>query len=288
MEKPSIILLTTLHDIRNIRRYRENKRTIMGNCENEFISKIIVFFENYDKCDSDKYKFLQREKIEVINVETHQTYEMMFNHANNMLSGSIIIIANTDILFDDSISRIHEVDFSDVDLCAITRWESSGYSDMEYRMTLQKGKNNAFSFDSYIFKSPIEFSAGTLDLNVGYTGCDSLLVKRLCYDNMKKLINPCLDIITYHFDEPNRERTYVSGNRSYWNLPDYPAPWNRQYEIQLEQSKCKTPSVHGLPVCHTNGQVDVREYGVKSFDELKMKKKLNVIGFSLWGTQLVA
>lgn len=272
------ILLTTLYDVKNDYHFNEIKQTIIANCENKYIKKVIVFFEKYDK-DNEKYKFLLRDKIEIINTSSHQSYKLLFNYANTILVGEYIIISNTDILFDNTINRIHEINFHNKLVCALTRWEKK-HPNNEYYMTLQRNKKVAWSFDSYIFKSPIECNTATLDIKVGVAGCDTLLLKRLSYDNFIEIINPCIDIKTYHIDAPRGDRE--SSDNSYWQTIDYPAPWNKKnFNNSIEGIRYKTDIFNGVKVTTINND----EFMADSLDKLKYSRKIKVLSFSLWGSE---
>jgi GR25 family glycosyltransferase involved in LPS biosynthesis len=270
------ILITTFYNVKYDYVFRENKQTIMANCENTYIDKIIVFFENYT--NNDKYKFLLNDKIHIINTLARQSYKMLFNYANINLKDAYVIIANTDILFDNTVNRIKEISYNSKKLLALTRWERIP-NTIEYKLELQSGKEGAFSFDSYIFKSPLDCDVNTLDIKIGLNGCDNYLSKKLCYDNLITVENPCIDIRTYHIDRATRKRPYLQAY-SYWNETDYPGIWNKSFLSLVKNIPNKTEIFTGLRVSTIDNGVFSKSI---SHEKLRMSKKLKVIGFCLWG-----
>jgi hypothetical protein len=263
-----ITLITTLYDVKDPKRLEENQKTIFLNVKNKYIKKIIIFYEGYNE-RTTKFN-LNHEKIEVINTKIHQTYKILFEYANNFLKDKIVIIANTDILFDNTINLVNRLDFNSKYLCALTRWDKENEFSDKYFLLQQEGKNVSWSFDSYIFKSPINFDSDSIDIKVGVAGCDTLLIKRLCYDNLFIVTNPCLDIITYHIDNYDRKRTYEISKCTYWNSFDYPAPWNKNFHNIVKHINCPIKSYDGIKISNLDND-NFTPQQIKNFQQIFIK-----------------
>jgi hypothetical protein len=203
------ILITTLYDVKSDFRLKEIHQTILANIENSYIKKIIIFFENYNNVSSSKYKFLQNDKIHIVDVDPEQTYKMLFNYANYRLKDEVVIVSKIDILFDDTLIRLNEIDFNSKYICVLTKWDVRGDN---YILNLKDSKSTPLTFDSYIFKTPIEYKENTLDIKVNDAECYPLLINRLLEDNLFTITNPSLDIRSYHIDKFNKNKTYDINN----------------------------------------------------------------------------
>lgn len=210
-------LVTTLHNMSYDKRFEEIKKVIKCNILNSVFKKVYIFFENFNP-DNKQYDFLKHEKVHIINIKHRQMYSEMIKFANDNLKGEYVLISNTDILFDKTINRLSEIDFYNKKIVALTRWNKIEDNSKIFKLELQYKKTVSWSYDTYIFKSPIDVNLETIDIEVGIAGCDNLLVKRLEIDNNFIIINPCIDIRTYHIDNICRNR-YLSFH--YYNQYDY-------------------------------------------------------------------
>ena len=237
--RKKIVLITTLYDAckaqqaeqaRQAERRRQIEWTIRQNVESSFFDKTVIVYERTSGfAESPEAQFVnalllrEPEKVYVIHVSTRPTYKMLFDIANDVAYEPIVAcIANTDILFDASVKRLHE-GLSEGCVAAITRWAKMTGSQTEerYRLQLQCGRNGrAFSFDTYAFASPHALNTERFkDICVGVAGCDNLLVKRLVVDCGVRVINPCLDVRTFHIDDERRHRDL---HENYYRKEDYP------------------------------------------------------------------
>jgi hypothetical protein len=177
-------------------RHSEYLTCIHENLENENIKKIYVFIS-----DDSKLNF-KSDKIEVIQREKRPTYNDLFEFCNQNLKGEICIIANADIILDDTISVVKDTDLDKVFL-ALTRWE----------VFCENGEwciapfDNASSQDVWVFKSPIVTSK-EFEFTLGIPGCDNKIAK-LMAEQGYKLKNPGKQIVSAHY--------HLSGFRNYSN-----------------------------------------------------------------------
>jgi len=218
-----MILLTTLYRMKKNERFDEVRKILKANIDNPSFKNIFIFFENFNKNDAD-YDFLKNIKVIIIDVSARQTYNQMVKFANENLIEETIVISNTDILFDKTITRAYEMELCDKKILALTRWTPEKDDSNVFKLELQTNRTVAWSFDTYIFKSPISIDLPSIDIKVGVGGCDTLLVKRLETDNNFTVLNPCIDIRTYHIDKQDRFRkdSFNNTDNHYMHLPDYP------------------------------------------------------------------
>jgi hypothetical protein len=184
-------------------RHSEYLTCIHENLENEFIDKIYVFIS-----DDSKLNFTSK-KLKIVQRDTRPTYKDLFEFCNAKLKDQICIIANADIILDDSISVLKETDLTNI-FVALTRWEVFN-EDNEWCIA---PFNNSSSQDVWAFKSPIEVT-DEMDFNLGKPGCDNKIAKLMSekYD----VRNPGLQIVTCHF--------HMSGHRTYDNNDRIPGPY---------------------------------------------------------------
>jgi len=195
-------LLTTLYNENNEKRLKEYKKCFKENLKNKHIKKIFVFFENYN--ETQKYSFLKDSKIQIIPIKSRPTYKFYFDFANKYLKEELIIISNTDIFFDDSLSYLNKVDFKNK-VFALTR-----YNVPEYK---GKWKRHERSHDSWIFKSP--FKEINANIKLGVPGCDNEVLILFKKNNIQ-VINPSLTIKSWHVHlDDKRNYTESSYKGSY-------------------------------------------------------------------------
>lgn len=253
-----MIIITCLYPIRNTIRLNELKYVFEENIKLSCIEKIIVFFDNYN--DNIKYSFLCHPKIQII-PSNWQKYNDLFSFANQNFKNKLICICNSDIIFDQTLSLINDVNENTV--LSITRWDIEPLENKMFPV-LQKDQTIAWSFDSYIFKSPLIVDEKQLieklDIKVGIAGCDTYLIKKLRDLNIK-LYNPAFDIRTYHYHFED-ERSRNISDESYWVKDDY-------------------KNIPGIPLTTLDGKQILNQPSLIS--SFKVPRK--VIAFSLWGTK---
>ncbi len=201
-------LLTTYFNPKTEDRLNEFKTCFEMNIANNFIDKIIVFAES----DSNAIpSFLKHDKVNVVSFEGRPKYSDFFKYAaDNLEHGKTIIIANTDIYFDETIALASRVNFSNI-LACVSRWNI----DKDGSKNLQGCGD---SHDVWIFKNPISFPGS--DIFLGISGCDTLLAIRASA-NGYTLINPSLSIIANHLHFSVERNNNLSDGLNYWHAPDY-------------------------------------------------------------------
>jgi hypothetical protein len=260
----------------DIKRRREINMVVNANSQLEIIEKIVILFEKWDELPPDlkqkDYSWISRNnKIEVINSPKHQTYADFFKHSLQY-PDNIIIISNSDIVFDHTLNRINELEFSSKKLYAITRWDLANKHENIWITPIQSRLDMNWSYDCYIFSHPIDINFDTININIGIGGCDTYLVKKIITDNLIKVENPVYDIRCWHKDYrivENIRKPYMD-KQNYNVLPDYPGG-NRDFS----------------GVVSFGGQIGLKMEQIGCYPVLShryiIRKGLKVISFSLWG-----
>ncbi len=216
-----MILIIPLYKIRVPKRLEEIKFNFLKNLNNKNITEIIVFFEDYEL--DQNYNFLIHPKTTIIECKERQTYDIMIDYSlKHYDKNEIIIIANADILFDNTISRLNEINFTSKKVCMLTRWDilKQPNNKMKFKLVLQKEQRLSWSFDCLIFNTNVEIDTSKLKIMVGVSGCDSYLLQKLREQNVT-VINPCLDVRTYHFHFEDTDRISRPQGLNYWDMKDY-------------------------------------------------------------------
>ncbi len=131
------------------------------------------------------------------------TFKDTFKIANDLPEGTIVIISNNDISFDESLKTLFDINLDNTVICLGRR---SAHDGKKFERATEIGRSQ----DSWIFKTPIKIPEGT-DFHFGTTACDhhiAYLLESIGY----KLINIPWDIKAYH--------NHVSEERKWIKRPD--------------------------------------------------------------------
>jgi len=168
----------------------EFEECLHENLQNPLIKNVYLFYEGYNSTDNNlRYSPMMRTipKLNIWSVESRPGYEEFIRFANIQLNNSYCIIANTDIMFDETLGKIQE-EHLDNTLLALTTYNS--HDNYKYLRCYKGG-----SQDSWIFKTPFKEFSCDIKLGVGYCEC---LFHILCKKNGINVINPSIDIFTRH------------------------------------------------------------------------------------------
>jgi len=178
------------------------------NINNENFDKVHVFCQDTPPSTNDRTILIYPNK--------RNTYFDYFEYASsNIPKDDIIVLANSDMYFDDSISKITQFDL-DTHVLTLTRWSSNGGEDgnrlVDGKIVLYR--NHAQSQDVWIWKNPLKnLTPQHASFKMGLPGCDN----KIAYSFLQmgyKPINPCYEIITYHNHQTgNASRTYTPADR---------------------------------------------------------------------------
>jgi hypothetical protein len=222
-----MILVTTYYISDDEERNNEIKKCLIKNIENKYIEKIYLL--NNKIFDLSFYK--KTKKIEQFIISFDKDYILNYKDAiqfiNNNLKNKICILSNSDIYFDNTLSKINDNTISDK-FFALLRYDEDKLGNKKIFTQFDEPRNN--SQDSWIFKSPLNIDLNKINFTFRTLGCDNIFAKYV-YDIGLKISNPSYDIITTHVH--NTEfRTYNCDNRIHGvycllkpcHLDEYPEP----------------------------------------------------------------
>jgi hypothetical protein len=170
-------------------RRKEIEDAFRRNLDNPCIDKIFAIGEQSDV--TEEYHSSKVTNVPLAGRPTFQQYfDIVSQHST---STDINIIANSDIYFDDSLTRLNSIDL--LGRCiALLRWEVE--ADGTASLCQWNGAVMSNSQDTWIFrgcprlKQPASFM-------LGMPGCDNR-VARILIDSGYELINPAFDLKSYH------------------------------------------------------------------------------------------
>lgn len=189
------ILITQYYIPKWKERELEINECLVNNLQNPLLDEIHLFVEKeYD------YSWIQDNpnyhKIKLISTKERLSYKQAFDYSNDLSSNDIIILANSDIYFDDTLSHINSVDLDNTFL---------GLSRHEIKEgELEINKNPSVTQDVWIWKPPLQikdipenkdyFEDG---IQLGIWGCDNRILK-IVSDSGYKIRNIGRDIRCIH------------------------------------------------------------------------------------------
>ena len=212
------------HVDKNCLRYQEIHDCLKYNLENKNIKSIVFFYEvtSYEEINFEDYN---HPKIKIIPVITSKKRDINFNqlvkYANEHLLNEVCIISNNDIYFDDTISRIFELDFYKYNyFISLTRKNHGKYLDNNNKIW----KPHSASQDSWVFTSPIKLMEN--NINLGWIQCDNII--SASYDSLGyQVINPHYSINAWHLHKYN-------------NTNELLKKFNYNYKYKMKKVKLQT------------------------------------------------
>lgn len=235
VERAPIILMVSLYEDQAETRRREMIRCLRIN--SNIFDKIIVLYEQPGSSGTELEISIAEElkrlsdlsrcekqlaEIEIATIDERPGYCDFFEIGSQCAvdgQNPWFVIANSDIAFDRSIERIHELDNPDEVIVWLSRWDKcSDSSSCEPRETyldpegtvwalIESTVNgshvpNYLSADAWIYKKRPE-DWPEYSYNLGTYFCDSFFANR-AFRSGRRVINPCRSIRCFHFhDESN-------------------------------------------------------------------------------------
>jgi len=203
-------------------RQLEINECLVNNVDNSLLDEIHLFVEkDYD------FSWIQHNpnfhKIKLIRTKGRLSYKQAFDYSKQSLSSNdIIILANSDIYFDETLSHINSIDLTNTFL-GLTRHEIKG-------LTLELYERPEVSQDVWIWKSPLQikdipenkdyFEDG---IQLGIWGCDNRILK-IVSDSGYNIRNIGRNIRCIH-NHKNDLRTWSTDpqevKKKYWSPGNY-------------------------------------------------------------------
>ena len=199
-------LIIEYFNSRNHMRNGEYLYCLHQNLANDLIDNVYLFMEDDAELNFDS------PKIHRIVRENRPSYQNIFEYCNEHMKNEICIVANADIIFDDTLRYFKNIDMN-MQFYALSRWEISTNDGKNWEI---EPYENAASQDVWIFKTPV-LSSDSMNYTMGKPGCDN----KITY-HMRELgytcRNPGKKVVTIHF-HPTNFRTYD------WNNDRIPGPY---------------------------------------------------------------
>ena len=177
-------------------RKKELDECYLDNIKNSNFTKVHVFTNDPVPEKNDRV---------VINaLDKRLDYHDYFEYAkNNIPEGDIVVLSNSDMFFDDTISKASNYDLNK-HVLTLTRWASENHPDplddghVIFNNQFIRYKIDYCSQDVWIFKNPLNnFESTDCKFKMGIMGCDNKIAYSFTEMGYVPL-NPSLDIITYH------------------------------------------------------------------------------------------
>jgi len=244
-------LMITMYDEEHPLRRDEMIQCLERNLNHPLIDRIYIFFERKESACRELYNYVSAKKnnVEIIEIYERPAYRTFFEYANSVLKGNKVIIANSDIFFDETLTEIKNYDFNQK-FFVLTRWNLAD----DNKLYLQTKSNptypwkkikieefmntsilqNTKSADAWIFKAPIELDFDC-HYKIGTYRCDALLNFSLLQKQSRggfQVFNPCLSIRVCHIDKNVGEKS----------LEKYLKDFEKTYPPDMIE-KCKSASI---------------------------------------------
>lgn len=216
----SFELITTFYNEKNSDRLAEYYHCLEHNLRHALIDRIHIFYENPPSKLAGIFK---HPKVNIVPITARPSFSDMFNYANTKLIGRRIIVANTDIFFDDSLFRLNYYPLENKFFC-LTRYNTNTYQG--------KWERHVESHDSWIFQSPTKLSI-PVHIKMGVPGCDIIIQRIACITKGIEVANPSLDIKCWH--------VHANDNRVHTNT--YRKEFDNYPRIKLPFSKLNHPNL---------------------------------------------
>ena len=170
------------------------------------INNIYIFVEEGSDLNFDS------PKIKKIVTKERPTYQNLFEYCNEHMKDEICIVANADIIFDDTLRYFESLNMEN-QFYGLSRWEISTNDGKNWEI---EPYDNAASQDVWIFKTPV-LTSDDMNYTMGKPGCDNKI-----FYHMRELgytcRNPGKKVITIHF--------HISNFRTYdWKSDRVPGPY---------------------------------------------------------------
>lgn len=164
MENKNITLIQNWFN--SDRRHEEYFQCVLKNDNNEYINNYILLCDDYHEGLDTLSK-----KTKKIMVNKKLTFADFFNISNVLAYDQIVIIANLDIYFNDTIEIVKDI-ITESNALALCRWD-----------LLDNGELRLFdrndSQDAWIFKTPIDTGKINANFSMGIPGCDNRIAFEL-------------------------------------------------------------------------------------------------------------
>ena len=177
-------------------RQKEIDLCLGKNAENKLINKLFVVIDDGCECP------VTSDNIEIIHINKRLTYKYWIELTQQYCQAGVTILCNSDIYFNETLSVIDEVLFSEKSFISLSRWELLGGS-------LSKHPNPHWSQDTWAMRVGEQLSPSfmhQLDFPMGVPRCDNKIAYLFATQGWK-IFNPVDFLVSIHVHETEM-RTY--------------------------------------------------------------------------------
>jgi len=169
------------------------------------IDAVHLLLENESDFDATKFNL---PKIRPHLLGKRLSYRMALEFANSQLAGRVCILANSDVYFDYTLSRLAPRSLVGR-MLALSRYDVKSNGTVLLNLFLAP-----VSQDAWIFIAPVDLGKMNVDFTMGLLGCDN----RIAYEFSQAgytVVNPCFPrtgIVVRHLHQ-SEKRNYSSANK---------------------------------------------------------------------------
>jgi hypothetical protein len=215
-------MITSLYNEKNIDRAMELLLVLSQNLQNKYIQNIHLLFENNGNSKDNLIRTVVNillirnklyENLKIVNIKEKPNFSYIFQYANQSPKSSNIMVANSDIVLDDSLQLLGNK-LKDDDLICLSRynWNKNSKSWNLIYMEFNGNKyTNIFSHDVWIFKSPMKYPIN-IDICLGDMFSDSYIDFKLKNTTNYSCFNLAKSIRAHHIQDKDSFSELVKEN----------------------------------------------------------------------------
>lgn len=215
-------MVISLYNEKKIDRIMELLLVLSMNLQNKYIQTIHILFENNGNARDNFVRTVLNtllirnklyENLKIVNIKEKPNFSYIFQYANQLPKSSNVMVANSDIMLDDSLSQIGNK-LKDDDFICLSRynWDKSLKSWNLIYMEFGGNKyKNVFSHDVWIFKSPMKYPIN-IDICLGDMFSDSYIDFKLKNTTNYSCFNLAKSIRAHHFQDEDSFSALVKEN----------------------------------------------------------------------------
>lgn len=206
-----MILVTSYYKTQSIDRQKEIDECLIKNIQNNMIENIYLLNDKIYELNfiKDQSKIKQ---FNIIDDNSKLNFKDAIEFINSYCYKELVILSNTDIYFNKSLSLIKQENLDNQILCLLRyNVDKNG----NYDIFKHFGEPRSDSQDCWIFQSPLKINTNDINFTFGTLGCDNIFASK-AHEQGYELLNPSYDIKIFHLHN-EEERNYTCDDRIHGN-----------------------------------------------------------------------
>jgi hypothetical protein len=201
-----IYIFTQFYIPKEANRIKEVNDTLKNNINNKFVKKVVLLNERI--YTTQELGLSDTSKIEQIVIKDRLTYTLFFYYASQCNYKGYLLLANSDIFFDETLENLYKT---------VLSTEKSCFTQLRFEYNKKLFGPRSDSQDSWLFHSNhLPSSHMMYNFQLGQPGCDNKITFWL-FKNGYKIYNEPFRIKTYHM--------HMSEIRHYGGRDIIPGPY---------------------------------------------------------------